>query len=326
MPELPEVHTTVEGLKRVIIGKTIKNVWSDFHVGAKYGNKQNIKNKKYLDKFKKIVKGAKIISVERKGKNILINLNNRHTAIVHMKMTGHLMVGRYEKSSPPYSSSLPKRGAVPPKAGRGEVWLPAQKGPLEDSYNKFIHLVFSLSNKKHLVLSDMRKFASVSVFETNELHLHGTIGKLGPDPFDSRFSAQKLFEIIHVQKSVPIKSALLDQSAISGIGNIYSDEILWQTGIHPLSKSDKIPKTKFPEIFRVMQKILRSSIKHGGDSKSDYRNALGEKGGFQNFHKVYGKKDQKCSKPKCSGIIERMVIRSRSAHFCSKHQIKYESH
>lgn len=311
MPELPEVHTTVEGLKRVIVGKTIKKVWSDFYIGTSHGDRETVKNKKYFDKFKKIVTGTKIKSLDRMGKNILINLNSStnsgqasYTIVVHMKMTGHLMVGRY--------------------VFKNKTWQAENKGPLQDPYNKYIHLVFSLSNGEHLVLSDMRKFASVTISKTSDLHMHDTVGKLGPDPLDSRFNPKRLLEIIQNKKGVPIKSALLDQSAIAGIGNIYSDEILWQTNIHPLSKADKIPDKKFPEIFKVMQKILRLSIKHGGDSKSDYRNAFGEKGNFQNFHKAYGKKGQKCPKRNCSGIIERMVIRGRSTHFCPKHQIKYE--
>ena len=287
MPELPEVHTTVEGLKGVVIGKTIKNVWSDFYVGSKYNDRQNIKNKKYFEKFSKIVKGSKIKSIERRGKNILINLNTDHTVVVHMKMTGCLM---YKK---------------------------------DFSDEKYIHLVFTLSNGHYLLLSDLRKFASVTISKTGEISLHDTLGKLGIDPFDPGLNAKKLFEIIHLKKNWPIKSSLLDQNSIAGIGNIYSDEILWQTSIHPASKSEKIPAKKFAEIFRAMQTILKLSIKHGGDSKSDYRNAFGEKGGFQNFHKVYGKKGAQCPKSKCRGIIERTVIRGRSSHFCPKHQFKY---
>jgi len=291
MPELPEVHTTVEGLERTIVGKTIKDVWSDFHIGTAYRERQTIKNKKYFEKFKKIVTGAKIIGIERRGKNILINLGNSYTIVIHMKMTGHLMVENYEKE------------------------------------NKFIHLIFFLSpgKKTRLVLSDMRKFASVTVCKTEELHLHDTVGKLGPDPLDPDFSAKKLFEILRGKKGVPIKSAILDQNTLAGIGNIYSDEILWQTSIHPLSPADKIPQKKFAEIFKAMQKILHLSIKQGGDSKSDYRNAFGGKGNFQNFHNVYGKKGLKCQKRNCLGIIQRIVVRGRSAHFCPKHQIKYES-
>ncbi len=287
MPELPEVHTTVEGLKSVVIGKTIKDVWSDFYIGSKYNNRQNIKNKKYFDKFRKITKGSKIKSVERRGKNILINLSTDHTIVVHMKMTGCLM---YKK---------------------------------DFSDEKYIHLIFTLSNNHYLLLSDLRKFASVIISKTDQNHLHETLGKLGIDPFHPKLNSKKLFELIHRKKNWPIKSSLLDQNTIAGIGNIYSDEILWQTSIHPASKSEKIPENKFIEIFKAMLTILKLSIKHGGDSKSDYRNAFGKKGGFQNFHKVYGKKGAECPKNGCSGIIERMVIKGRSSHFCPIHQIKY---
>jgi len=359
MPELPEVHTTVEGLKKTIVRKTIKEVWSDFYIGTSRGESQTIKNKKYFDKFKKEVEGAKIKSVERRGKNILINLDSKNTIIVHMKMTGHLMVGKYafqnyipslstDKSLLAFSSARPvglrkaRSGSnfekqknnvdevtVPPPLIKGRglgggVWTPLDKGPLQDPYNKYIHLVFSLSNGKQLVLSDMRKFASVSICKTVDINLHDRVGELGPDPFDPKLTPKKFFEILIAKKNTPIKSALLDQSTISGIGNIYSDEILWETGVHPLSPASKIPRKKYDEIFKSMRKILKLSIEHGGDSKSDYRNVFGERGGFQNFHKVYGKKNQKCPKKNCSGIICRMVVKGRSAHFCPKHQIKYE--
>ncbi|HEY4515993.1 MAG TPA: bifunctional DNA-formamidopyrimidine glycosylase/DNA-(apurinic or apyrimidinic site) lyase [Candidatus Paceibacterota bacterium] len=288
MPELPEVHTTVEGLKGVIVGKTITDVWSDFHVGTSHGKRQTIKNKKYFEKFRKLVKGAKIKSVERRGKNILVHLSNDYTFIVHMKMTGHLMYGVKDK---------------------------------------FVHLIFKLKNSQNLVLSDMRKFASVTFCKTEGLEKHETVGKLGPEPLSKSFSAEKLLTQLQKRKSWPIKSALLDQTVLAGIGNIYSDEILWEIGIHPLSHTGKIPKNKFGEMFKVMQKILRFSIKHGGDSKSDYLNAFGKKGNFQNFHKVYGKRKEQCPKPGCrnkkGAIIERLVVKGRSAHFCPKHQIKF---
>ena len=283
MPELPEVHTTVEGLKKKVVGKTITEVWSDFHLRTKHGNRQTLKNKKYYKNFQKKVRAAKIISVERRGKNILIHLNNEHTIVVHMKMTGHLMYG---------------------------------------ATDKFVHLIFKLKNSKDLVLSDMRKFASVCIVETAKLNEHEGLSLLGPDPL--KISRERFAERVKSKPSWPIKSVLMDQQVLAGIGNIYSDETLWEIGVHPLSRPRAISDKKFGEMFRVMQRILRFSIKHGGDSKSDYRNILGEKGGFQNFHKVYGRKNQKCPKGGCGGIIERMVVRGRSSHYCPKHQIKYE--
>src|SRR6185436_20842781 len=98
MPELPEVHTTVEGIKKVAVGKTIKSVWSDFHLKTKHANRKTLKNKKYYEEFRKKVVGAKIIAAERRGKNILIHLKNKYTVIIHMKIMGHIMYGRYRQN------------------------------------------------------------------------------------------------------------------------------------------------------------------------------------------------------------------------------------
>lgn len=314
MPELPEVHTTVEGLKKVIFGKTITKVWSDFHVGAKNNKGENIKNPKYFAKFKKAVTEAKIKSLERRGKNILINLDNpstsslkssseqdKFTIIVHMKMTGNLIF-----RTSPHATRRPLL-----EAG-------------ESVKSKHIHLILTFSDNSQLFLSDIRKFASVDFCKTKDVDLHERIGKLGPDPFDKKLNAKKFFEIIHKKKNWPIKSALLDQRAISGIGNIYSDEILWATNIHPLSKANKVPEKKFGEIFKAMRQILKFSIKKGGDSKTDYHNAFGGKGEFQNFHQAYGLKGKKCPKPRCGGIIEKLEIKGRSSYFCPKHQLIYK--
>jgi formamidopyrimidine-DNA glycosylase len=190
--------------------------------------------------------------------------------------------------------------------------------------NKFIHLIFKLSGSQNLVLSDIRKFASVTFCKSDEINLHERVGKLGPDPLNPEFNATELFEIFQNKKGWPAKAALLDQTALAGIGNIYSDEILWQAGVHPLSRSDKIPRHKVREIFHAMIKILKFSIQQGGDSKTDYRNAFGGQGNFQNFHRAYGRKGQKCPKRGCRGIIQRTVIKGRGSHFCPKHQKIYK--
>lgn len=298
MPELPEVHTTVEGLKKVIVGKTIKDVWSDFHIGTAHSHRNNLKNENHFKNLRKIAIGAKIKSVERKGKNILIHLSPRsnpktnpksqtlgYTIVVHMKMTGHLMVENYEKEK------------------------------------KFIHFSVSLSGNKHLVLSDMRKFASVCIVRDSELKNHEGLSFLGPDPL--QIAKKEFIERIRTKESMPIKKVLLDQTVLAGIGNIYSDEILWASGVHPLSKPSKIPEKILAKMFVEAKKILKKSIKYGGDSMSDYLNAFGNKGKFQNFHKAYRRTGQNCPKANCGGIIDKKVVGGRSAHFCSKHQIKY---
>lgn len=338
MPELPEVQTTVSGLKKAIIGKTIRDIWSDFHIKTTHGYRSNLKNENYYQEFKRKAIGAKIISVERKGKNILIGLNNKHTIVVHMKMTGHLMVGKYKRATKrkvrctnsKKNKETHTRSTVSQQRGRDQdVWVATEDGPLQDSHNQFIHFVATLSgstssssiNATHLVLSDMRKFASVCIVQNDKLFMHEGLSSLGPDPLD--LGRDQFIERIRGRSDTPIKKVLLDQSVLAGIGNIYSDEILWASAVHPLSRRAKIPKSVFSRIYSSMKKILNKSIKLGGDSMSDYRNAYGKKGGFQNFHKAYRKTGEKCPKPGCRGIIKRITVGGRSSHFCPLHQIRY---
>lgn len=157
MPELPEVQTTATELHKLVSGLTITDVWTDyggdFHIGKKH-----IKDKKYFLFFKKSVLGTKIEKVARRGKNVLIHLDNQKVIAVHMKMTGHLLYGTYKRK-------VKGRG----QKSKVEYWETTEEGPLQDSFNQFIHLVFSLSNKKHFVLSDMRKFARVTLLEEKEV-------------------------------------------------------------------------------------------------------------------------------------------------------------
>lgn len=265
MPELPEVQTTVSGLQGVLPGKMIKSVWTD------------------VSKFKTKSAKRKIISVERRGKNILINLSGGKTLLIHMKMTGHLMYGDYDKADP---------------------------------YNRFIHIKFKLSNGKELVLSDARKFAKIQLLDKKRL---ASSLMLGPDALEIGF---KDFQNIIKNKKGKIKQVLMNQEVISGVGNIYADEILWASGVHPEARSQTLGARSLKSIFVNMKKILRKSILLGGDSTSDYRNIHGKPGKFHYHHRTYQQTGKKCSKSGCRGIIQRIIIGARSAHFCPIHQKK----
>lgn len=298
MPELPEVTTTVSGLNKVLPKLNVKEVWSDYFLNTKNKRIDNIKNKKYFEKFKKEIVGEKFKNAERRGKNVLIHLTGDKTILIHMKMTGHLLYGKYFRN--------------------GEVWKSTEK-LLSDPFNKFIHLIFTLSNGKHLAFSDMRKFAKVILFETSKKNSHIDLVHLGPEPLKD-LTIKTLKEQLSKKLTGKIKTVLMDQSIVAGIGNIYSDEILWETGIHPERIVKNIKDEEIKKILKTTKEILQKSIKMGGDSMSDYRNIFGEKGNFQNAHKVYKKSKQKCLKKGCKGTIERKVIGGRSAHFCNTHQ------
>ncbi len=303
MPELPEVQTTVTGVRRVALGKTIVDVWTDYN-SPFYAQKENIKNPEYFKKFKKAILGSKIIDCSRRAKNILIHLSNNQTILLHMKMTGHLMFGSYVFK---------------------KTWVPTEKGnehyaALSDPFNKWIHFVITLDNGKHLVLSDMRKFGKVTLIPTNKLEESPDLNNIGPEPLDSKFTLKVFKERLNKKPNGKIKTVLMDQSLIAGIGNIYSDEVLWRAGLHPEERVSNIPETYFKPMFDAVKSTLKKGIDFGGDSMSDYRNIDGERGKFQDHHQAYRRTHKPCNKTKCGGIITRKMVGGRSAHFCNEHQ------
>ncbi|MEI8123777.1 MAG: zinc finger domain-containing protein, partial [bacterium] len=134
------------------------------------------------------------------------------------------------------------------------------------------------------------------------------------------YTYEKFKKLLAKGASKNLKQFLMDQSFISGIGNIYSDEALWYSSINPQERVKNISDKKLKELFKNIKKVLNESLLLGGDSMSDYRNPYGEKGGYQKIHKVYRKAGEKCVRKNCSGIIQRIKVGGRSAHFCNCHQ------
>lgn len=300
MPELPEVQTTVNGIKKYLIGLTIRDVWTDYN-SRFYANKDDVKNPAYFAHFKKKILGSKITGATRRGKNVLIHLSNNQTILIHMKMTGHVMYGAYEF----------KNGS----------WKATEAGPLrDDPFNRFVHFVLALSSGKQMVLSDMRKFAKITLIDTSKISQSSHISSHGPEPLEKNFGLKELKEALFKKPNGPIKIVLMNYEIVSGIGNIYSDEILWKVGVHPLETVKNIPDKKWPIILKATKETLRKGIDFGGDSMSDYRNIHGERGKFQEKHNAYRKTGQKCPRPGCKGTIKRLKIGGRSAHFCDIHQ------
>src|SRR3989338_1341645 len=285
MPELPEVETTTKGLRGTIVGLTIKDVWTDLATKDKR-QREAIANPKYFPVFKKEVLDKKVLSVERRAKNILINISGNKTILVHMKMTGHLMYGDYKK----------------------------------DPINRFIHFTISFNNGEKLYFSDVRKFGKITLLPTKTAHDMKHLNNIGPEPLEKSFTLEKLAERLRKKPNGKVKTVLMDQSVIAGIGNIYSDEILWRAGVNPESKVSKLSESEIKLIFKAIKETLKKGIDFGGDSMSDYRNIHGLPGEFQMHHQAYRRTGEKCRKKGCKGIILRKVVNGRSAHFCSIHQ------
>ena len=306
MPELPEVHTTATGLNKMLKGLSIQDIWTNYN-SSFHAGKENIKNPKYFEQFKKQVVGKKIIDVSRRAKNVLIGLSGGHTILVHMKMTGHLLYGTYEMTN-----------------NSKDPWVGVSPAVLrDDSFNRHIRLVFTLSNGKHLALSDMRRFAKVVLFETAKLTSTAELRELGPEPLEKNFTLAQFKTRLTKKPNGKIKRVLMDQTIIAGIGNIYSDEILWKADIHPESRVKKIPAASIAKLFHAMKDVLLKGIHFGGDSMSDYRNVHGLPGEFQHKHNVYRRTGKLCSRKSCEGIIKRLKVGGRSAHFCPIHQVLF---
>jgi len=320
MPELPEVQTTVNGLNSRVSGLTITDVWTDYG-SAFHKGKDSIKDPTFFAKFKKEVVGSKITGVTRRAKNILIHIekpsekSREKIILVHMKMTGHILYARYQFDA--------KRGVKKwtPKTGESQAF--------NDPFNRFIHFVMTLSNGRQVALSDMRKFAKVTLVDemnetTTEKSVSTHLANIGPEPLDKNFSFELFKSRLNCKPNGKIKTVLMDQSVIAGVGNIYSDEALWRTGLHPEERMKNIPDSLLRKLYADVKKVLEKGIDFGGDSMSDYRNIDGERGKFQEQHQAYRKTGQPCTlrvnNHACTGIILRKIVGGRSAHFCSVHQ------
>ncbi len=292
MPELPEVQTIVDDLNKKIRGLTIADVWTDW---PKYF-KRSLGGFKA---FRKIVKGKKIAKIWRIGKNIIFDLSDNKEMLIHQKMTGHLLIGTWDM--------------------RHGTWIPKQKGPLAEKVNGYIHVMFWLSNGKMMALSDLRKFAKILVASEKDFKNLEDIKNIGPDPLTPKFGFSEFKSLIS-KKREPVKKILMDQNVVSGIGNIYADEILFTARIHPLKKTDKLSEKELKTIFEATNKILQKAVKLRGTSTSDFRDTSGRRGRYGDVLLVYQREGEKCPN-KCGGVIKRIKIGGRSAHFCPYCQI-----
>lgn len=286
MPELPEVETIVRGLEKKVLNRTFLDIWTDFS--------RIIQKPKNFEQFKKEIIGRKIEDVRRRGKNILIFLSGNKILLIHQKLTGHLLYGIWKKA--------------------GGAWKAKIPGPLsEDPANKFLHLLFFLDDGKQLALSDLRKFAKVGLWDAKALENSEEFRKLGPEPLEKSFNFGKFKERLKNKKG-KVKQVLMDQNVIAGIGNIYSDEILWQAQIHPFREVKRLNEQELERIYESMREILNKAIELGGESISDYRDIEGKRGDFDRVRKVYRREGEKCSR--CGTTIKRLKVGGRSAHFC----------
>ncbi len=284
MPELPEVETTVTDLSKVIVGRKVTDLWTD-----------TPKRFSVLSRDGGVIVGRKIKAVSRRGKNIVIDLSDGKKILIHQKISGHLLFGKWSFD--------------------GERWV-AKNDILQEKVNSYLRFIFTLDNGKMIGLSDPRKFAKVEVWDGEDLE-RKLSSEIGPDAME--VGKEEFKERVFGKGSI-IKTVLMDQTVISGIGNIYSDEMLWDSRISPYRRPKELSDKEMGVLFRSMRKALSKGIKLKGDSMSDYRLIDGTKGGHQSRHNVYKKEGEPCPR-KDGGTIERRKLGSRSLRFCPVCQI-----
>lgn len=301
MPELPEVQTTVTGLQKKVLKRTFIDVWSDWKKIVRLRSNFNratarqVKKTDNFELFKKELNGKKIIKVWRRAKNVIFDLSDGYSLLIHQKMTGHLMVGKW--------------------IIKDDKWKPAERGPLDEKINTFLHLIFFLNDGKMIALSDVRKFAKAELWKTKDLL--ESFKNLGPEPLEKTFTFKKFTERLKDKKG-KVKVVLMNPKIIAGIGNIYSNEALWSAKINPEKSVLKLSQKELILLYKAIKKVLLNGIKLGGESFSDYRNVEGEKGHFDDERKVYKREKQKCFR--CKTLIERLKFGGRSAFFCPECQ------
>lgn len=284
MPELPEVETTVKLLKPVLLEKKFLNFWTN--------TKKLVKEPKNFKKFIELIKNKKITEIKRVGKNILINLENKIIVLIHQKLSGHLLVGKWRV--------------------KNNEAVPQIKGPLmDDPMNKHIRAIFYLNDGKQLALADLRKFAKILALPAEKIFQSKDLKNIGPDALEIDFDTFKE-RIKKSRKS--IKQVLMDQKIIAGIGNIYSDEILWEAKIHPLKSAHRLKEDQLKNLFKAMKKVLKSALEAQGTSIVDYRKPDGTEGKFGQLLKVYHRQGEECLR--CGTRIKRYKLQNRSGHYC----------
>jgi len=280
MPELPEVQTTVDGLNKKVRRRRIVSVWHDW------------------PKIKQIkkVQGHTIKKVERIGKNILFYFTDPHILLVHMKMTGHLLVGEWQIKGKKIIALKPKE--------------------MKERDNDFIHFVLVLDNGKMIAFSDMRKFGKVVFGKMNKIENLPELKKLGPDAL--KISYKEFAERVSKKKKT-IYQTLLDQEVLAGIGNIYASEIMWRAKVYPFKSASQLSEQELKALYRAIKPILTKALKSGGTSTADYRDSSGRKGKYGDVRLVYQKEKSPCRR--CGTIIKRAKKGGRSAHYCPKCQV-----
>lgn len=295
MPELPEVETIRLQLQKYLVGHTITDV--------------NVRLAKQITGEVQSVIGAKVQAVRRFGKGLVIDLDNDYSIAIHVKMTGQLIYRSRQQAS----SLSPKVGKLPGKATHVVFRLKtksdkrkvkSEKGKVEES-------------EAFLYYNDVRQFGWIKIVKTDEVMNLQFFKTLGSE-FLKDLKLDKFQSILRFTKA-PVKSLIMDQSRMAGVGNIYANDALYVAKIHPRRPANSLTDIEVKTLFKAIEDVLKKGIKAGGSSEWSYVDALGQEGNYQKQFLVYGKAGKKCLR--CGSTIEKIALGGRGTFFCTKCQV-----
>ena len=275
MPELPEVETVRRGLQPVMQGQVI----------ARANIRRPDLRWPFPQAMAERLTGKRVDHLRRRSKYILADLNSGETLIIHLGMSGRMLV-----STPPH---------------------PAPQ--------KHDHVVLDMANGGRVTFNDARRFGAMDLTPTDTADIHRLLANLGPEPLGNSFDTDYLARRLR-GRNMPIKAALLDQRIVAGLGNIYVSEVLHRTSISPKRKAGNISAARVATLVPAIRDVLHEAIASGGSSLRDHRQTSGELGYFQHNFRVYDRQGQPCPTPDCNGQITRIVQTGRSTFYCPQCQ------
>lgn len=282
MPELPEVETVRRGLAELIIGKVAAAESHDTEKGFPNAPAD----------VQEFLLGATITDIRRRAKVLMIDLSTGYSLLIHLKMTGQLVfVGDTRFGAGHPTDSL--IGALPDKSTR-------------------VELTFADNSK--LFFNDQRKFGWMRLMPTLEIPNINFMQKVGPEPLSDDFTPEEFMQRFTRRAKTTIKAALLDQTVVAGVGNIYADESLWGAKVHPQRLVGSVTEQEFVLLFHELREVMSLAVNKGGSSNHTYVNAEGKKGSYMDFARVFRREGLPC--PRCGTTIEKLRVAGRGTHIC----------
>jgi len=282
MPELPEVETVRRGISPVMEGEVIAEVQV---------NRPDLRWP-FPDRMAERLKGRHVTAVRRRSKYILCDLDSGETLLIHLGMSGRILI-----SGDPQGRFVHEHPAA----------------------EKHDHVVMDMSSGARITYNDPRRFGAMDLLETMTAEEHPLLSVLGPEPLRNGFNEDQFYEAIKSRNS-PMKSVLLDQKVVAGLGNIYVCEALFRAGIDPRRKAKNLSRERADRLVPIIRDVLSEAIEAGGSSLKDYRQADGELGYFQHSFDVYGREDEPCRTVDCEQSIRRITQSGRSTFYCAQCQ------